>query len=88
MSRATFIRQFQSRLGRTSADLLTDIRMTLAANQLGSSSASTLAVAESAGYQSEAAFQRAFKARMGVSPAAFRREAASRRARDEQSATA
>ena len=75
MSRATLARHFQERLGRSASDLLTDIRMTVAANELRSSSASTAAVAESVGYQSEAAFQRAFKQRMGVTPAQWRRAA-------------
>ena len=74
MSRATFIRQFQQSLGRSATDLLTDIRMTIAANQLRTSSASTGAVAEDVGYQSEAAFQRAFKLHMGVTPAQYRRQ--------------
>lgn len=73
MSRATLARNFQERLGRSASGLLTDIRMTLAANELRKSSASTAAVAEMVGYQSEAAFQRAFKARMGVTPAHWRR---------------
>ena len=73
MSRATLARQFQDRLGRSAADLLTDIRMTLAANELRQSSLSTGAVAETVGYQSEAAFQRAFKAHMGVTPAQWRK---------------
>jgi len=75
MSRATFIRQFQQRLGRSAADLLTDIRMTVAAHELRNSSASTGAVAEAAGYQSEAAFQRVFKQHVGVTPAQYRRRA-------------
>ena len=33
MSRATLVRQFQEKLGRSASDLLTDIRMTLAANK-------------------------------------------------------
>ena len=73
MSRATLARQFQEKLGRSASDLLTDIRMTLAANELRRSSLSTGAVAEIAGYQSEAAFQRAFKSHMGVTPAQWRR---------------
>ena len=73
MSRATLARQFQEKLGRSASDLLTDIRMTLAANELKGSSLSTGAVAESAGYQSEAAFQRAFKSHMGVTPAQWRK---------------
>jgi AraC family transcriptional activator of mtrCDE len=73
MSRATLARQFQEKLGRSASDLLTDIRMTLAANELRKSSLSTGAVAEAAGYQSEAAFQRAFKIHMGVTPAQWRK---------------
>ena len=75
MSRATLARQFQEKLGRSASDLLTDIRMTLAANELKKPSLSTAAVAEAVGYQSEAAFQRAFKQRMGVTPAHWRRAA-------------
>jgi AraC family transcriptional regulator, activator of mtrCDE len=73
MSRATLARQFQEKLGRSAADLLADIRMTLAANELRKSSLSTGAVAEAVGYQSEAAFQRAFKSHMGVTPAQWRK---------------
>jgi AraC family transcriptional regulator, activator of mtrCDE len=75
MSRATFVRLFQEKLGRSASDLLTDIRMTQAANELRQSTASTGAVAESVGYQSEAAFQRAFKLHMGMTPAQWRRTA-------------
>ena len=73
MSRATLARQFQEKLGRSASDLLIDIRMTLAANELRKSSLSTGAVAEMVGYQSEAAFQRAFKSHMGVTPAQWRK---------------
>jgi AraC family transcriptional activator of mtrCDE len=73
MSRATLARQFQEKLGRSASELLTDIRMTLAANELKNSSASTAAVGETVGYQSEAAFQRVFKQRMGMTPAHWRR---------------
>jgi AraC family transcriptional activator of mtrCDE len=73
MSRATLARQFQEKLGRSPSDLLTDIRMALAANELKRSSLSTGAVAEAVGYQSEAAFQRAFKSHMGITPAQWRK---------------
>lgn len=73
MSRATLARQFQEKLGRSASDLLLDVRMTLAATELRKSSLSTGAVAETVGYQSEAAFQRAFKGHMGLTPAQWRR---------------
>jgi AraC family transcriptional activator of mtrCDE len=73
MSRATLVRQFQEKLNRSANDLLTDIRMTLAANELKKSSLSTAAVAEAVGYHSEAAFQRAFKSHMGITPAQWRK---------------
>ena len=73
MSRATLARQFQEKLKRSANDLLTDIRMTLAANELKKPSMSTGAVADAVGYQSEAAFQRAFKGHMGVTPAQWRK---------------
>jgi AraC family transcriptional activator of mtrCDE len=73
MSRATLIRQFQDHVGRSANDLLTDIRMTLAANALRNPSASTDAVAEQVGYQSLVAFRRAFTQRLGVTPGEWRR---------------
>lgn len=76
VSRATLVRLFNESLGRSASDLLTDIRMTLAANELRKPKLSTGAVAEAVGYQSEAAFQRAFKQHMGVTPARWRRQAA------------
>lgn len=83
MSRATLARQFQEKLGRSPSDLLTDIRMTLAANELRKSSISTGAVAEAAGYLSEAAFQRAFKSHMGITPAQWRKAAQTSATADE-----
>jgi AraC family transcriptional activator of mtrCDE len=75
MSRATLARHFQEHLGHSASELLTDIRMTVAANELRKPFVSMGAVAESAGYQSEAAFQRAFKQHMGMTPARWRRAA-------------
>lgn len=73
MSRATLARHFQENLGRSATDLLLDIRMTLAANELRKPMRSTAAVAEMVGYQSEAAFQRVFKRHVGMTPAQWRR---------------
>jgi AraC family transcriptional activator of mtrCDE len=75
MSRATFARHFQDRVGRSANDLLADIRINLAVKELKNSSASMEAVAEKVGYQSMGAFRLAFKQRMGVSPAEWRRKA-------------
>jgi AraC family transcriptional activator of mtrCDE len=73
MSRATFMRRFQDTLGRSAADLLTDIRMSLAANALKKPEAGTEAVAEAVGYQSVSAFRRVFAERMGMTPGQWRR---------------
>jgi len=74
MSRATFMRHFQSKLGCSAADLLTDIRMSLAANELKRPGSLTEAVAESVGYQSVAAFRRVFTDKMGMTPGQWRRQ--------------
>ncbi|NIF87738.1 AraC family transcriptional regulator [Burkholderia sp. Cy-637] len=73
MSRATFLRQFQKRLGRSAHELLLDLRMSLAANALRDPQASTERIAEAVGYQSVAAFRRAFRERTGTTPGAARR---------------
>ena len=75
MSRATFMRHFQSSLGRSASDLLTDIRMSLAANALKKPAASTEAVADSVGYRSVAAFRRVFTETMSMTPGQWRRMA-------------
>ncbi len=73
MSRATFMRQFQDKLGRSALDFLTDLRMSLAANELKKPAISTEAVAETVGYQSVSAFRRVFAERMGMTPGEWRR---------------
>ncbi|GGD74052.1 cupin domain-containing protein [Caballeronia grimmiae] len=73
MSRATLIRQFQTKVGRSPSDLLIHVRMALAANELKKPGLSTEAVAETVGYQSVAAFRRAFSQQFGVTPAHWRR---------------
>lgn len=75
MSRATFMRHFQDRLGCSALDLLTDLRMSLAANELKKPAISTEAVAETVGYQSVSAFRRVFAERMGMTPGEWRRVA-------------
>ncbi len=75
MSRATLIRHFREKMNCSANDLLTDIRMTLAANELKKPTNSTEAVADAVGYQSLAAFRRAFTQRMGMTPGHWRRSA-------------
>jgi AraC family transcriptional activator of mtrCDE len=73
MSRATFMRHFQDKLGRSAMDLLADIRMSLAANELKKPGTSTETVADIVGYRSVAAFRRAFTDKMGMTPGQWRR---------------
>ncbi|CAN7755496.1 AraC family transcriptional regulator [Cupriavidus necator] len=73
MSRATFMRHFQDKLGRSAIELLTDIRMSLAANELKKPTMTTEAVADSVGYRSVAAFRRVFTDTMGMTPGQWRR---------------
>jgi AraC family transcriptional activator of mtrCDE len=73
MSRATFVRHFQDKLGRSAIELLTDVRMSLAANELKKPAMTTEAVAESVGYQSVSAFRRVFTDKMGMTPGQWRR---------------
>ena len=72
MSRATFVRQFQDVIGRSAADMLTDIRMTLAGRKLVESKLGVAEIGETVGYQSNAAFQRIFKRLIGVTPSRYR----------------
>jgi AraC family transcriptional activator of mtrCDE len=78
MSRATFMRHFQDKLGCSGLDLLTDLRMSLAANELKKPAISTEAVAEAVGYQSISAFRRVFTEKMGMTPGEWRRLAHAR----------
>lgn len=75
MSRATFVRLFQEKLHMSASELLTDVRMMVSANELRATTVSTAAIAEAVGYQSEAAFQRAFKLHMGTTPSRWRKKA-------------
>ena len=54
-------------------------RLQLAARALSSTSRGVADIAEEVGYESEAAFNRAFKRAHGVPPAKYRKERASQR---------
>jgi len=73
MSRATFVRHFQDKLGRSAIELLTEIRMSMAANELKKPGMTTEAVADAVGYRSVAAFRRVFTEKMGMTPGQCRR---------------
>ena len=72
MSRATFARHFDEAIGRSAAEVLTDIRMTLAGRMLAQGNQSVAEIGEFVGYQSDAAFQRGFKRHVGMTPAQWR----------------
>ncbi|ASW01149.1 cupin domain-containing protein [Paraburkholderia aromaticivorans] len=73
MSRATYARHFNERAGMTVMDFLTQIRMTLACDLLRRTQRSAAEIGEAVGYQSEAAFGKAFQQSMGVTPGRYRR---------------
>lgn len=72
MSRATFARHFDEAIGRSAADVLTEIRMTLAGRLLAQGNQPVAEIGETVGYQSDAAFQRVFKRHVGMTPAQWR----------------
>jgi AraC family transcriptional regulator, activator of mtrCDE len=74
MSRATFMRHFQDQFGRSAIELLFDIRMSLAANELKKPAVTIEAVADSVGYRSVSAFRRAFIDKMEMTPGQWRRQ--------------
>lgn len=74
MSRTSFALQFKRLVGNTPMDYLTEWRMSMAYSKLQLSKDTVLAIALDIGYQSEAAFSRAFKKVIGKSPGAVRRD--------------
>lgn len=74
LSRSTLTERFARCLGQAPMAYLTDWRLELAAEALRTTSRSVLQVAGDVGYDSEAAFNRAFKRRFGDPPARYRRE--------------
>ena len=73
LSRSALAQRFTDLLDQPPMQYLTRWRLTLAAQRLRSEDASLAAVAEQVGYESEAAFNRAFKREFGVPPATWRR---------------
>src|SRR5438270_6783233 len=72
-SRTVLAERFSDVVGVAPMMYLTRWRLQLAAGQLARSSAKVATIGAQVGYDSEAAFSRAFKRETGLSPAAWRR---------------
>ena len=73
LSRSALGQRFKALIGLPPMQYLNRWRTSLAATQLRDSDASIIRVATDVGYQSEAAFNRAFKREFGLPPAAWRK---------------
>jgi AraC-like DNA-binding protein len=73
MSRSALTERFSKYLGQGPMAYLTDWRLELAADALRTTNRSVLQIAEEVGYESEAAFNRAFKRRFEEPPGRYRR---------------
>ena len=79
MSRAAFAARFTHLVGHAPMHYLALWRMQIAARLLADGSMKVAAVGHEVGYTSEAAFSRAFKKLVGVSPAEWRDSAAKKK---------
>jgi len=77
LSRSALAERFTALVGEPPMQYLTRWRLALAAQMLRSGREPLLRIAERSGYESEAAFSRAFKREFGVPPASWRRTEAS-----------
>ena len=76
LSRSALAERFTSLVGESPIQYLLRWRLALAAQALRSSGEAIVRIAAHSGYESEAAFSRAFKREFGVPPAAWRRAGA------------
>ena len=72
MSRSLLDQRFRAVLGLSPIRYLTEWRMHVAADLLASTDLTVAQVARRAGYDSQEAFSRAFKRRMGSAPTTWR----------------
>jgi AraC-like DNA-binding protein len=72
LSRSALAERFAALVGQPPMQYLTSWRMQLAASHLLNGSENVAAIADRVGYESEAAFSRAFKKAAGVSPSLWR----------------
>ena len=73
LSRSSLHERFVHLLGEAPMQYLTQWRMQVASGMLRDTNAKLMEVAQDVGYESEAAFSRAFKRVAGVSPGAWRK---------------
>jgi AraC-like DNA-binding protein len=73
LSRSALADRFTRLIGMAPMHYLTNWRMQVARQQLRTTAPSLAQVAQDVGYESEAAFSRAFKKTFGVAPATWRR---------------
>jgi AraC-like DNA-binding protein len=79
LSRSVLVERFRRYLNETPMAYLTRWRLQLGEQMLGSTSYSVAQIASEVGYESEAAFNRAFKREFGTPPARFRNQSRSGR---------
>jgi AraC-like DNA-binding protein len=72
LSRSAFAERFTEFVGHPPMQYLTNWRMQLATNYLRNGTESVAAIANRVGYESEAAFSRAFKKVVGLPPSEWR----------------
>lgn len=72
-SRATLVRLFQKAVSAAPLAFLAELRFNLARHRMATTNAPLATVAEEVGYQSEAAFSRAYHRRFGVAPGTDRK---------------
>jgi len=80
VSRTVLSERFRHFLGEPPMAYLTRWRLRLGARALTAASHSVAQIASEVGYESEAAFNRAFKREYGLPPARYRRDKARQRA--------
>ncbi|MCC7242300.1 MAG: AraC family transcriptional regulator [Acidobacteria bacterium] len=73
-SRSVLAERFTHFVGQPPMQYLTQWRMQMAAHELAQPGSKLVAVAQAVGYESEAAFSRAFKRAVGLTPAAWREQ--------------
>ncbi len=77
LSRSALAQRFTRLVGDPPMRYLPAARLNAAARRLAESRDAVARIAFEAGYESEAAFHRAFKRQLGLAPAAWRRQHAS-----------